>query len=131
MIKYNNEKDSLSKLSHYKYLPIDKALEEHINIIDKYILNAEKDTKILDATAAIYMIPINKYNKNYDMLLKGNLGENGEEKLKQEIKNSKNTRYLVLKDGFNKNWQTPLDAIEYVKENKNKIGEIEIFDIYE
>ena len=77
------------------------------------------------------MIPINKYNKNYDMLLKGNLGENGEENLKQEIGESKNTQYLILKDKFNKNWQTPLDVIEYVKTNKNKIGEIEIFDIYE
>ena len=129
--KYYNEKDLLSELSHYKYIPIDKALEEQINRIDEYILNAEKDTKILDATAAIYMIPINRYNKNYDMLLKGNLGENGEGNLKQEIGESKNTQYLILKDKFNKNWQTPLDVIEYVKINKNKIGEIEIFDIYE
>lgn len=130
-VKYNNEKDSLSKLLHYKYIPIDMVLEEQINRIDEYILNAEKDIKILDATAAIYMIPINKYNKNYDMLLKGNLGENREGNLKQEIGESKNTRYLILKDKFNKNWQTPLDVIEYVKINKNKIGEIEIFDIYE
>ena len=131
LTNYYKQRDSLSKLSHYKYIPIDKTLEEQINRIDKYILKNEKETKILDATAAIYMIPINKYNKNYDMLLKGNLGENGEENLKQEIGESKNTQYLILKDKFNKNWQTPLDVIEYVKTNKNKIGEIEIFDIYE
>lgn len=131
LIKYYNKKDSLSKLLHYKYIPINNTLEDQINRIDKYILDNEKETKILDATAAIYMIPINRYNKNYDMLLKGNLGENGEENLKQEIGESKNTQYLILKDKFNKNWQTPLDVIEYVKTNKNKIGEIEIFDIYE
>ena len=77
------------------------------------------------------MIPINKYNKNYDMLLKGNLGKNGEKNIKEEIKDSRDIRYLVLQDRFNRNWQTPLDVIEYVKTNKNKIGEIEIFDIYE
>lgn len=131
LIHYYNQKELLSELSHYKYITIDTRLEEQINRIDKYILNEKKDIKILDATAAIYMIPINKYNKNYDMLLKGNLGENGEENLKQEIGESKNTQYLILKDKFNKNWQTPLDVIEYVKTNKNKIGEIEIFDIYE
>ena len=131
LIHYYNQKKLLSELSHYKYIPIDTRLEEQINRIDKYILNEKKDIKILDATAAIYMIPINKYNKNYDMLLKGNLGENGEKNIKEEIKNSRDIKYLVLQDRFNKNWQTPLDVIEYVKTNKNKIGEIEIFDIYE
>ena len=131
LIHYYNQKKLLSELSHYKYIPIDTRLEEQINRIDKYILNEKKDIKILDATSAIYMIPINKYNKNYDMLLKGNLGENGEKIIKEEIKNSRYIKYLVLQDRFNKNWQTPLDVIEYVKTNKNKIGEIEIFDIYE
>ena len=131
LIHYYNQKKLLSELSHYKYIPIDTRLEEQINRIDKYILNEKKDIKILDATSAIYMIPINKYNKNYDMLLKGNLGENGEKNIKEEIKNSRYIKYLVLQDRFNKNWQTPLDVIEYVKTNKNKIGEIEIFDIYE
>lgn len=130
-IHYYNKKESLSKLSHYKYIPIDSGLEEQISKIDEYILNEEKDIKILDSTAAIYMIPINRYNKNYDMFNKGNLGENGEENIKEEIKNSRDIKYLVLQDRFNKNWQTPLDVIEYVKTNKNKIGEIEIFDIYE
>ena len=131
LIHYYNQKELLSELSHYKYILIDTRLEEQINRIDKYILNEKKDIKILDATSAIYMIPINKYNKNYDMLLKGNLGENGEKNIKEEIKNSRYIKYLVLQDRFNKNWQTPLDVIEYVKKNKNKIGEIEIFDVYE
>ena len=131
LIHYYNQKELLSELSHYKYILIDTRLEEQINRIDKYILNEKKDIKILDATSAIFMIPINKYNKNYDMLLKGNLGENGEKNIKEEIKNSRYIKYLVLQDRFNKNWQTPLDVIEYVKKNKNKIGEIEIFDVYE
>ena len=44
------------------------------------ILTSKDDVKILDASAALYMIPIDKYNKNYDLLLKGNLGKDGEEK---------------------------------------------------
>lgn len=128
------EYKELYKVNNIKYfngIIIDNKLKNIIENIDEYIINNSGKTYILDSSACMYMIPIDIYNKNYDMFNKGNFGENGEEKLKQEIKNSKNTRYLVLKDGFNKNWQTPLDVIEYVKENKNKIGEIEMFDIYE
>ena len=35
------------------------------------------------------------------------------------------------KDIYQKNWQTPTNIINYVKNNKNKIGEIGAFDIYE
>lgn len=118
-------------LKHYKYIPIDDKFEKEITNVKDYINSAETDVKILDATAAVYMIPNEKYNKNYDMLLKGNLGYKGEEKIIEEIKESNNTRYLILKDRYSKNWQTPLNVITYVKNNKTKIGEIEKFDIYE
>ena len=77
------------------------------------------------------MIPIDTYYKNYNMLNKGNLGFNGEEKIIEEIQNNKNKEYLLLKDIYQKNWQTPTNIINYVKNNKNKIGEIGAFDIYE
>ena len=67
------------------------------------------------------MIPIDRYNKNYDMFLKGNLGESSFEKITNDIKNNSETRYLILKDKYKKNWQTPLNIIDYVKENKTKI----------
>ena len=50
---------------------------ENINKIDEFILSNEKKGKsvyILDAAAAMYMIPLNKYNKDYDMLMQGNFG---------------------------------------------------------
>lgn len=61
-------------ISNFKYIP---ASSEHIQIIDDFILEQNeqgKEVYILDATAALYMIPLNKYNKDYDMFLKGNLG---------------------------------------------------------
>ena len=99
-------------------------------MVGEYI-RINDNVKILDATASIYMIPIDRYNQNYDMLLKGNLGFNGEHNIIEEISNSKDTKNLILNDKYNKNWQTPLNIIDYVKENKTKIGKIEIFDIYE
>lgn len=128
--RYLRDKEAYSDLNHYRYISIDKNLENQIKVVDEFILNSEKSVKILDATAAVYMIPINKYNKDYDMLLKGNIGENGEERIIEDIKSTKNTQYLVLKENYSKNWQTPLSVIRYVEENKQKIGQIGIFNIY-
>ena len=61
-------------MQNFKYI---KAESNEIQKIDQFIIECEKNNKtvyILDATAAIFMIPIDKYNKDYDMFLKGNLG---------------------------------------------------------
>ena len=123
-----------NKLNHYYGIAISKKGINAINTIDQYILDnkkIKKDTYILDSSAVLYMIPIDTYYKNYNMLNKGNLGFNGEEKIIEEIQNNKNKEYLLLKDSYQKNWQTPTNIINYVKNNKNKIGEIGAFDIYE
>lgn len=121
--------DSCSDLKHFKYIPIDVKLQNQIKEVDYFIM-VNKDVKMLDAAAAVYMIPTDKYNKDYDMFNKGNLGIDGEKRIIEEIINSKDTHYLILQDKFMKNWQTPLNIIKCVKENKTKIGEIKIFDIY-
>lgn len=123
-----------NELNHYYGIAISKKGINAINTIDQYILDnkkIKKDTYILDSSAVLYMIPIDTYYKNYNMLNKGNLGFNGEEKIIEEIQNNKNKEYLLLKDIYQKNWQTPTNIINYVKNNKNKIGEIGAFDIYE
>lgn len=130
LYKYYKNSDDYSKLEHYKYIIIDKNLERQIEKVDKYILKKE-NVIILDSSAALYMIPIEKYNKDYDMFNKGNFGFKGEQRLINQIKESNNVKYLILNDRFDRNWQTPLNVIDYVKENKTKTGQIEIFDIYE
>lgn len=74
LVKYKKEANMYDELQNFKYI---KAENNGIQKIDQFILESERNNKtvyILDATAAIYMIPINKYNKDYDMFLKGNLG---------------------------------------------------------
>ena len=74
LLKYKKEVNTYNELQNFKYI---KAENSGIQKIDQFILESEKNNKtvyILDATAAIYMIPLNKYNKDYDMFLKGNLG---------------------------------------------------------
>ena len=74
-----------------------------------------KKVYILDASAAIYYIPINQYNKDYDMFLKGNLGGNGEDGIIDRINNEKNAIYLLKKSGLN--WQNPSKVRKYIIDN--------------
>ena len=128
--KYILASEEYSDLKHFSYIKISKDLEEHIERIDKYI-EKNGNIKILDSSAAIYMIPLDRYNKDYDMFNKGNFGYNGEKRIIKEISELNDVKYLILKDEFIKNWQTPVDIIDYVKKNKIKLGEVENFYIYE
>lgn len=124
-IKVNKEKE----LTHFKYIPENIGLKERIFEINEYIEEQKelgKDVYVLDAEAAIYMIPFDRYNKNYDMFLKGNLGKEGEQGIIKQIqKDTKDNIYLIKKD--NRNWQTPNDVCNYVIENGEHLGNISIF----
>lgn len=121
-------------IEHYKNIQISEYLQERINEIDNFILEQEKENKkvyILDAEAAIYMITINNYNKDYDMFLKGNIGKDGQEGQIQKIK-QKDTNEIILirKRNLQSNWQTPTDVIDYVRENLEFTGEVSIYEVY-
>ena len=127
-------KDKNKEIKHYNNIEINQNLSRRIKNIDEYILKNEQEGNkvyILDAEAAIYMIPIDKYNKNYDMFLKGNIGKDGQEGQIEQIKQrEENIIYLIRKPNIGLNWQTPLDVIYYVRNNLEKIGEIEIYEAY-
>ena len=124
-----------TEIKHYKYMEVVDYLEERITILDKFILEAEEKGKkvyILDAEAAIYMIPIDKYNKNYDLFLRGNLGKDGEEGEIEKIKNrDNNTIYLIRKANINQNWQAPENVITYIRDNLELLGQITMYDVYQ
>lgn len=121
-------------IEHYKNIQISEYLQERINEIDNFILEQEKENKkvyILDAEAAIYMIPINNYNKDYDMFLKGNIGKDGQEGQIQKIKQKEtNGIILIRKRNLKSNWQTPTEVVNYVRENLEFMGEVSIYEVY-
>ena len=124
-----------TEISQFKNIEVSSNLKDRINEIDNYILEKEQEGKkvyILDAEAAIYMIPLDKYNKDYDMFLKGNIGKDGEEGQIEKIKQrQENELFLIRKENLKTNWQTPLNVIKYVRGNLNKIDEISIYEVYE
>ena len=121
-------------IEHYKNIQISEYLQERINEIDNFILEQEKENKkvyILDAEAAIYMILINNYNKDYDMFLKGNIGKDGQEGQIQKIKQKEtNEIILIRKRNLQSNWQTPTEVVNYVRENLEFMGEVSIYEVY-
>lgn len=121
-------------IEHYKNIQISEYLQERINEIDIFILEQEKENKkvyILDAEAAIYMIPINNYNKDYDMFLKGNIGKDGQEGQIQKIKQKEtNEIILIRKRNLQSNWQTPTEVVDYVRGNLEFMGEVSIYEVY-
>ena len=127
-INYNN----FSSKNHYKYIL--SNLDANITQIDNYILEQNENWKkvyILDARACLYMIPLDKYNKNYDMFLKGNLGTKGEIGQIENLEKEENIVVLILNDNYSRNWQNPEKVRKYIINNWNKKGEIGKFDIYE
>ena len=119
------------EIKHYMGIAMSEIQMENIRKIDEYISNAEKNIYVLDAQAAIYMIPIDRYNKNYDMFLKGNLGSKGEEGQIENLQSDAEKIVLILNDKYLRNWQNPENVRKYIIQNMNYVGEIGVFDIYE
>lgn len=133
--KYTENKIN-TKIECYNYIEIPDYLIERINDIDTYITEQQNNGKsvyILDAESAIYTIPLNKYTKDYDMFLKGNIGKDGEKGQIEKIEKEANekTIYLIKNEKYSLNWQTPKTVIDYIRLNFQKTGELTIFDIYE
>ena len=130
MMNYNSLNKN-TELNHFKYLPMEKSKISSVREVEDFIETKENDVFILDSTAALYMIPIDRYNKNYDMFLNGNLGSNGEDGQIENLKNMPNKMVLIMNSKYIRNWQNPEKVRKYVMNEMIKKGEIGIFDIYE
>lgn len=128
---YYYESSEKSILTNFAGIPIAEGLQDRIIEVDNFILQQDKPVYILDSEAAVYMIPLNIYNKDYDMFLKGNLGSAGEEGQIQKLENMKNAYILIKNENISLNWQTPKEVINYIRNNLEKVGTVSFFDVYE
>ena len=127
-VNIENNKDLFK---HFKNIPLTTGyIKLTQELSDFYKENNDKKIIIVDAEACVYDIPMDIYNKNFDMFLKGNIGKDGEEGIIKNIENSTNTIYLIKKEGAILNWQTPKSVIEYIRKNMKKLGSIKYYDIY-
>ncbi len=124
-------KNNKDLFKHFKNIPLTTGyIKLTQELSDFHKENNDKKIIIVDAEACVYDIPMDIYNKNFDMFLKGNIGKDGEEGIIKNIENSTNTIYLIKKEGAILNWQTPKSVIEYIRKNMKKLGSIKYYDIY-
>lgn len=129
--KYILDANQYTKLKHFWYIPNSEDQVNDIKELSTYIQNENKNVYILDATAALYTIPIDRYTKNYDMFLKGNLGGTGEDGIIEDLNNKTDIVILIKNEKYSRNWQNPEKVRKYIINNMKKSGEIGYFDIYE
>lgn len=137
--KWTNEyqlADKEQESSNFEYIPLYKETSEGRKEIADYIKDKREQgytVHILDSDAVVYSIITNNYAKNYDMLLKGNIGTDGAKKIMQDIDNCKagneKILFLLKKRDRALNWQSEIEVINYARENLIEIDEIGIYDV--
>lgn len=129
---YINKQIKYDYFKVYYGAVITDELKENVNEIIKYIQDMEKggkQVKIVSYYSNLYMNVLNRNNGIMDLPFYGNMGKDGENKLINKINKFKNTNVLILKDGEDL-IQESLKVRNYIKDNYEKIGEIEMFEIY-
>ena len=127
----NSGNRSFSDLAHFKGTPIRTTLNDSIKEADKYIIEKENEgyhVRIAHDSAAAYMIPLDQYEKNWSMLLVGNIGNASVEDL---LESDGPCLYLVFKERAELGEQNHFELIDYISENYRKVDEIESFFVYE
>lgn len=122
------------KTSPFYSIYFEEENYEKINTMTSYIKekNIEgKEVIIITSDACLSMIPLNKSNRAFDLPFKGNLGYNGENKIIKQIKDSKNTEFLIYTSEEDCFWQESEKIRNFITKNLVKTGEILNYSIYE
>ena len=118
-------------------IAVKKNLKEKIDMVISYEKDMAKEgykSIMLNKEGVIYHMAQDIYYKDYDLFMRGNFGENGNKRLLKDKKKKKNTLYLIdLYDYITKDQrynQIPFDIIEYVIDNYENMGTINLYTVY-
>ncbi len=118
-----------STLKHFRGILTEEYREDSIREVHKYILDKEGNGQkviIADHSAVLYMIPIDHYTKDFDLLCVGNVGT----QTVKDLLGKYDAIYMVLRDESGFNQQTHVELIHYIKKHYKKIDEVGVFDVY-
>lgn len=108
-----------------------EEMKNKINEIVNFVeLKEENNQKVIifSEEANIYQIVLGKNYQDFDLPLLGNWGYNGEERVFNEIKEMHDS-FILIKDSSRTN-QESVKIKQYIKNNYNRTGEIQGFEIY-
>ena len=131
----------INDTSSYKGIVLEKKDQRRIIELAEYIKKIKEQNKNAKYIVANdYSNAISLYfgesHGYYDMLLRGNLGLNGEEKIINDVENMDDTYFIVAKDLIDEDgdkvniFQHINEIDEAIKNNYNKIDELNEFEIY-
>ena len=112
---------------------ISKENLQRCNKIIHYIKEKEENginVLVLSHEAAGFMVPLNHNNREFDMLLLGNLGYNGVQKTIEKISKMQNTEFLIFTDEEDCFVQHPKEIRNYIISNFEEIDTILNYTIY-
>lgn len=118
-------------IPNYECIPMEEAYGNMLDVVDQYVLEKEKEgyhVRIASYASAFFTIPLDRYEKNWDMLLVGNLGFSTVEDLLETEHD--NYLYLVQKDEQKLNMQDHQELIQYIKDHYEYYDEVLSFDVY-
>ena len=111
------------------------ATEETVKEIEEICTYIKKqneqgiEVKVISYYSNLYMNILNRNNGAMDLPFYGNMGKNGEDGMIKEIQELKNTKILILTEDDNV-YQESKKVTKFIKENLEKVGEINRFSIY-
>ena len=128
---YNHKIIYPNNINRFEYRFIRDDSIKLTNEVIKYI-NDNKDENIifLNTSAYYFRLITNKEISYIDLTNNGNFGYNGSKKMIKEIDKYNGSIFFINMDEYKNNVQTDKKSIEYVINNGEKIGKIQIFDIY-
>ena len=104
---------------------------EKIEKIDDYIEKKNKEgikVIIFSPEADMYLVPLRQNNVDFELVVLGNWGYHGEDRVLNKIKQLESTYILVTQEKVYD--QESLKIRKYIKENGKLIEKIEHFDVY-
>lgn len=132
ILKIINEDYYFSGSHPYKGILIDNEQYQEMQEVCDFIKenNANGiDVKILSHRAMWYLLQLHRFNGEMDLPFYGNLGKDGEDGLIESIKELKNTKILILKDGETRSQESE-KVDDFIRQNYEKEGEISMFEVY-
>lgn len=105
-----------------------ESIDKIINNVDNYIIYCDKKVVIVSPDATFYNIRLNINNGILDIPVKGNVGINGKEKIINEIKNTKDAKFLIMNRRYYQEYQ---EVYDYIRNNYKHTDNVGVFQVYE
>jgi hypothetical protein len=108
---------------------VEPELENQLRTVGDYVLQMEQSgtaVLIADPSAAAYMQPIGQYDRDFNLLLVGNVGT----KTAEQLLYRENAVYLILPADVPPGNQAHGEVIAYIRAHYEKIGEVSCFEAY-